>query len=805
MRVADVALDARSGGAEALYTYCALPDLRAGDAVFVPLGSRTVLGFVVAVYDASEEDVGFPVENLKPITARIEDLDLPEALVDLSRFVAKETLCPLPVALNSAVPPGIRPRLMTVWEPVGAMPETAGVNLSAQADEVLRALQEAGEITERAGKKLPPATVRALKGLRTKGLVRTSLRVDMHGERRIRATMVRLTADRQKVETFLVKEGRRKPAQALTLMRLQEGEHAQLSPAELRALAGVTETTIKALLGAGLLELVDADAPPTYDPPVPNAHQQLAIDAVVEAVTLGEPRTFLLYGVTGSGKTEVFLRAAAAALRAGRQVLFLVPEIALATQSIARLRERFGSGVAILHSELAPAERLRNWIRIRRGEASVVLGARSALFAPLANLGLIIMDEEHEASYKQESAPRYHAKAVARFLARRHRCPLVLGSATPSLESFFEAEQAEDAESPSATTLLSLPVRAASAQLPEVDIQDLTVGYRHGTPSLLTDHLRTEIDKTLAKGEQVILFLNRRSYAPFVICRDCGQRMECPNCAISLSFHRKDGKLRCHHCGYQIRPPETCPKCGSARLAPLGVGTERLEESVTALFPEAQVARLDRDIARRKGALEETLAAFRSGDIQILVGTQMVAKGLDFPNVTLVGAILADMSLNIPDFRSSERTFQLLCQVAGRSGRGQAPGTVVVQTFNPEHPAVRAARTHDYLTFYESLLVERRDAQYPPFRRLVNIEISGEARGAVVRAADEAFRRLRHVTQEILGPVDCAIERLAGRWRKHILLKLPPYGEVAPVGEALSGFAPDGVQVTVDADPYSVM
>jgi primosomal protein N' (replication factor Y) len=230
-----------------------------------------------------------------------------------------------------------------------------------------------------------------------------------------------------------------------------------------------------------------------------------------------------------------------------------------------------------------------------------------------------------------------------------------------------------------------------------------------------------------------------------------------------------------------------------------------LEESVTALFPEAQVARLDRDIARRKGALEETLAAFRSGDIQILVGTQMVAKGLDFPNVTLVGAILADMSLNIPDFRSSERTFQLLCQVAGRSGRGQAPGTVVVQTFNPEHPAVRAARTHDYLTFYESLLVERRDAQYPPFRRLVNIEISGEARGAVVRAADEAFRRLRHVTQEILGPVDCAIERLAGRWRKHILLKLPPYGEVAPVGEALSGFAPDGVQVTVDADPYSVM
>jgi primosomal protein N' (replication factor Y) len=805
VRVADVALDPRSGGAEALYTYRADSDLAVGDAVFVPLGTRSALGFVTDVYEATEPDLGFPFASLKSVLGRVEGLGLPAPLVDLCRFVAEETLCPFPAALGVASPPGMRDRLVTVWT---AVETDTKHKLTPMQEEVLRVVRETGGLQEAKGKKLQAATTRALRLLRNKGLVRQALRIEPYAERRTKANMLRLTPDSERVDAFLKKEGRRRPAQALTLIRLQEAESAQLTSAELRALAGVTETTIKALLDAGLLESVDADAAGVVRPPTPNPAQQIAIDAVVEAVGAREPRAFLLFGVTGSGKTEIYLRAAAEALKQGRQVLFLVPEIALATQAIARLRERFGSGVAVLHSDLPPAERLRNWLRIRDGQASVVLGARSALFAPLNNLGLVVMDEEHEASYKQETSPRYHAKALARYLGQRHGCPVVLGSATPSIETFFEADNSEgEAEGPGhlPLTLLSLPHRAASAQLPEVMVEDLTEGYRFGKPALLCDDLHQRIEQTLARGEQVILFLNRRAYAPFVICRDCGQRMECPHCAISLSYHRRDRKLRCHHCGFATNPPDCCPKCQGLRLSPFGVGTEKVEETVAAFFPETRVARLDRDIARRKGALEETLAAFRSGEIGILVGTQMVAKGLDFPNVTLVGAIAADVSLNIPDFRSSERTFQLLSQVAGRAGRGRAPGTVVIQTFNPLHPAVRTAQAHDFLAFYEALLRERREAGYPPFRRLVNVTVSGEARSAVWNAADEARKRLEPITPELLGPADCAVERLQNRWRRHLLLKLPPDASVAPIGEALLGFSPKGVQVVVDVDPYNLM
>ena len=801
MLVADVALDPRAGGAQALYTYRTDDGVAPGDAVVVPLGSRNVLGFVTDVYEATEAELGFPFSALKAMIGQVDDLGLPEALIDLCRYAAEETLCSLPVALAPATPPGVRERLTTVWTATGAKP--ADLGLTPLQQEVLRVIQDAGSLVEQKSKKLPTPTVRALRLLRTKGLVRQALKVASYSERRTKAAMLRLTPDADKVNRFLAKEGRRKPAQALTLMRLQEAERAQLTAPELRALAGVTETTIKALLEGGLLEATEGEAPGTLMPPSPNSAQQLAIDAVVEAVVGREARTFLLYGVTGSGKTEVYLRAAAEALQAGRQVLYLVPEIALATQAIGRLRDRFGRGVSVLHSELPPAERLKNWMRIRDGESSVVLGARSALFAPLANLGLIIVDEEHEASYKQESAPRYHAKSLARFLGRRHGCPVVLGSATPSVESFFEAEHGETGEG--SMTLLSLPQRAASAKLPEVDVRDLTEGYRSGRPSMLCDDLHNRITETLARGEQVMLFLNRRAYAPFVICRDCGHQMKCPNCAVSLSYHRRDKKLRCHHCGYQTNPPDSCPQCHGLRLNPFGAGTEKVEEAVAALFPETRVARLDRDIARRKGALEETLADFRAGEIGVLVGTQMIAKGLDFPNVTLVGAIAADMSLNIPDFRSSERTFQLLSQVAGRAGRGRVPGTVVIQTFNPDHPAVRFAQAHDFLAFYEALLKERSEAKYPPFRRLVNVVLSGEARSSVLSASQEAQRRLISVVPEVLGPVDCAVERLMSRWRRHLLLKIPPGASVRPIGEALLGFEPKGVQVVVDVDPYDLM
>jgi primosomal protein N' (replication factor Y) len=798
VRVIDVAIDPRSGGAEGVYTYRADEPYAVGQAVIVPLGNRTAIGYVTQEREANEEQLGFPIKALKPPTASVSGISLPPALVELTRFVSEEYLCSLTTAMAPAVPPGARDRLVTSWSVADPFPEAPP--LSALQKEVLRHMREEGGILrETKAKPLSASTVRALKQMRIKGVVQHKLEVSPFDDRKSGEKLLRVAADDKKIEDFLHKEGKKKPAQALTLMRLQATEHSALSAAEIKALAGVTDSTLKALLTAGLLEEVDPHLHAASAPPTPNQYQKLAIEAVSDAIISKEFRPFLLFGITGSGKTEVFLRSAAEALRAGRQVLYIVPEIALAAQGIARLRDRFGSRVAVLHSDLAASERLKNWLKVRHGEASVVLGARSALFAPLDNLGLIVVDEEHEASYKQESAPRYHSKRLAMFLGRLHSCPVVLGSATPSVESFYEAEQEK-------LTLLSIPERAASANLPTVFVDDLGAGYRAGNPMMLGNMLTVKLEETLQRGEQVILFLNRRAYAPFIICRDCGFQAHCPNCAVSLSYHRRDRRLRCHHCGYQSSPPDACPKCGGLKLSPFGVGTEKVEEVVAETFPDAVVARLDRDVTKKKGALEEVLAKFRSGDTHILVGTQMVAKGLDFPNVTLVGVIAADISLNIPDFRAAERTFQLLAQVAGRAGRGLAPGQVVIQTFNPFHPSVACAQTHDYVAFYEQAIRERKQAAYPPFRRLVNVTLTGPSRAEVNSASTEAADRLRQDSDiEVLGPVDCAIERIQNRWRRHVLAKLPPEMAIITIHDIFSGFSPKGVQVVIDADPYTLM
>lgn len=796
--VADVALDARSGGLEAVYTYRVSPKASVGDALFVPLGPRPALGFIVRIYEATEEDLGFPFSILRSAISEIDGFGLPEPVVDLACFVADQYLCPISVALVSAIPPGIKDRLVTTWSLTGALAE----NLNSVQAEVMRTIRDSGgKLLKSKSRPIPEPIEKALKVLRGKGLVTQSLSVSPLPEKRKQDVLLTLTSDTDRVERFLQKEGRKRPAQALTLMRLQSAERSMLTHSEIKAMAGVTETTIRALIDQDLLSPVAGDPKPLKTPPEPNRYQQLAIDAVADAVKDRSAQNFLLFGVTGSGKTEVYLRCAEAALKLGRQVLYLVPEIALATQAITQLRERFGRGVTVLHSELTPTERLENHLRIRRRECPVVLGPRSALFAGLDDIGLIIIDEEHEASFKQESAPRYHAKRLAQFLADRHGCPLVLGSATPSIETFWEAET-------DAITLLSLPQRAANARLPLVDVVDLKEGYQAGQPSIISEALRSKMEATLEREEQIILFLNRRAYASFLLCRDCGKEMKCPNCAVSLSFHRMEKLLRCHHCGFFARPPDICPLCGGTRIRPFGVGTEKLEEAVGELFPEARVVRLDRDVSQKKGALEKVLADFRSGATNVLVGTQMVAKGLDFPNVTLVGVIAADISMNIPDFRSSERTFQLLSQVAGRAGRGQKPGEVVIQTFQPDHIAVITAQTHDFLAFFEILKTERRQAGYPPFRRLVNIVLSGENSASVEKAAEEVRTLLEPFEGEdfkILGPVECAIERLQNRWRRHLLLKLTAGQDVSAIRSAIGRYAAKGVQCIIDVDPYSLM
>ncbi|HWD40245.1 MAG TPA: primosomal protein N' [Fimbriimonas sp.] len=804
LTVCDVAIDPRKGGMEAVWTYRVKEPLQAGDAVVVPLGTRSELAFVLRVYQSSEKELPFPLKSLRNVTSRVEGLGLPRQLIGLIQFVAAEYLCSEAAALSPALPPGVRSRLVGAWslKPDLLVPP----NLNPIQQEVIRVMKESGgTLLEN---KKAPAILKALKTLREAGLVERNVQVLPSPEKQKSLVLYRLCGDRAKIDRFLEREGKRKPAQALTLMQLQATERGALTAPEIKALGAVTDATLKALVQAGLLEEVDVkEAKTSSAPHEPNLAQRLAIDAVVDSVRAKVFHPFLLYGVTGSGKTEVYLRAASEALRMGRQVLYVVPEITLAAQAIGLLRQRFGQGVAVLHSNLPDAERLHNWLKVRDGLVSVVLGARSALFAPLSNIGLIVMDEEHEQAYKQESAPRYHAKTVALHLAQLHSCPIILGSATPSIESFFEAEQSENEDAGRGMTLLTLPERTASSQLPAVIVKDLGEGYRANHPSIFTDELKARMRDVLDRREQVILFLNRRAYAPSLTCRDCGYTIECPNCSVSLSFHRRDHRLRCHHCGYQTKPPDSCPKCQGIRFAPFGVGTERVEEAVTTEFSDVRVGRLDRDIAKRRGVLDETLASFRSGAISVLVGTQVVAKGLDFPNVTLVGVIAADVSLNLPDFRASERTFQLLSQVAGRAGRGKQLGSVVIQTLNPDHPAVVAAKSHEYLRFYEILKRERKEAGYPPFRRLINLVLTGESREAVAAATSAASEIVGREcpSAQVLGPVDCVIERAFGKWRRHVLVKLPPHEAARPVGDALAAFHFDGVQLTLDVDPYSMM
>jgi primosomal protein N' (replication factor Y) len=429
----------------------------------------------------------------------------------------------------------------------------------------------------------------------------------------------------------------------------------------------------------------------------------------------------------------------------------------------------------------------------------VVLGARSALFAPFSNLGLIVMDEEHEASYKQENAPRYHSRRLAAFLSEKFGAPLVMGSATPSVETFYEASEG-------GIVRLDLPVRAASAKMPSVYVEDMTELYKGGRPSIFSERLHELLASTIENKHQAILFLNRRAYSPFIVCRDCGHRFLCPDCSVSLALHQRDRRLRCHQCGHQEPAPDKCPECAGTRVSGFGVGAEKVEEAVRADFPNARVARLDRDTTRTKGSLEEIFAKFRSRETDVLVGTQMVAKGLDFPNVTLVGVIAADVSLNVPDFRASERTFQLLSQVAGRAGRGQSPGEVVVQTFNPHHIAVVCAQRHDYETFFASMVEERRAAGYPPFVRLVNVLVIGDDLGEVEERSRSAADRLRErlTGATVLGPTSCPIERRSKLWRRHVLVKLMPGDDPAPVAEAVAGLDTKRTRVWIDVDAYNL-
>ncbi len=544
--------------------------------------------------------------------------------------------------------------------------------------------------------------------------------------------------------------------------------------------------------------------------------QQTAQSEVENAQRKGGFRVFLLHGVTGSGKTEVYLRAARYALSQDKTALFLVPEIALTQQLVAQVRQRFGGSVAVLHSAMTDKERWEEWKRIARREISVVVGARSAVFAPLMNLGLIIVDEEHETAYKQEESIRYNARDIAIVRGKISSCPVILGSATPSLESYTHSQTQH-------YTALTLPTRVAARPLPKVEIVDLRREARSGkTAPVFSTRLQHALRANYQAGKQSVLFLNRRGYANYLQCRLCGETLSCPHCSVSLTFHLQRKTLCCHYCGFTRRSIEVCPSCKEPALDGSGIGTEQVEDALKHLLPEVRIARLDRDTVKRRGALDRMLRAWRAHEFDVLIGTQMVAKGHDVPGVTLVGVILADVTLNRPDFRAAERTFQLLTQVAGRAGRGQDLGTVIIQTYAPRHYSIQCAARHDFTRFAAQEQHYRKQLGYPPFTRLINVRFEGRDGQQVEATAarflqmveqtrqSEEFASTRAAGLQILGPAPAPIERIKGRERWQLLVKGPDRPLLhALIGKAHDAFVqakpPRTVRTIIDVDPYSVV
>ena len=535
-----------------------------------------------------------------------------------------------------------------------------------------------------------------------------------------------------------------------------------------------------------------------------NAEQQVAVETILQSVQEQQSQTYLLEGITGSGKTEVYLQVIAEVLNQGKTAIMLVPEISLTPQMVQRFKSRFGEHVAVMHSGLSQGEKYDEWRKIERGEAEVVVGARSAIFAPIENIGVIIIDEEHEASYKQEETPRYHARDLAIWRSEYHHCPVVLGSATPSLESRARAQK-------NVYQRLRLTQRAnQAATLPTIDVVDMRQEVENGNVSSFSMSLQEKLQERLEKNEQSVLLLNRRGYSSFVMCRDCGYVLPCPNCDISLTLHMDSKTMKCHYCGHEERIPYRCPNCGQDKIRYYGTGTQKVEEELQTLLPDSRILRMDVDTTRRKGAHEKILRTFGEGQADILLGTQMIAKGLDFPNVTLVGVLNADTALNLPDFRSSERTFQLLTQVNGRAGRAEKPGEVIIQSFNPEHYAIQLAKAQDYEDFYTKEMYIRHRGDYPPYYFTVQITASHPEENEAAKQMFQIATKLKQGLSPqaiLLGPTPNAIMRVNNRYFYQVIIKYKQEPMLQPLLKEIltdtQRATARGLKLSIDAEPMN--
>jgi primosomal protein N' (replication factor Y) len=788
-----------------------------GGRVLVPFREKRLAGIVTDLHDREQ------TIDIKPIVQVLDAKPVLDAiLLELGKWIASYYIAPLGEVLRTMLPLGAEVRFARVYRisDLGqkALYESANVGSSRrsrvtpeeQMEEyaVLDYLAQRDELREQTLRSAIKCSRRTLdRMVGKKWITRHDVSAARDASRTVSVAVlhkpaVNATGRQRKLNS--------NQQQVLDALAANEG---RLAVEHLRSL-GIPRSTIESLKSRGLIQVIEEQADFHLSALKPRAaihhgrftdHQREALDTIKTAALAGKFSVSLVHGVTGSGKTAVYLAAMRAVLEAGQSAIMLVPEIGLTPAAAAQLHDTFGDEVAILHSALTDDERAEQWHRIRRGEARIVVGTRSAVFAPVSDLALIVVDEEHDTSYKQEETPRYHARDVAIMRAKMSNAAVALGSATPSLESYYNAQ--------SKYRLISMPQRVEARALPEVALIDMRVEFKEtGSEQIISRRLSDEIAERLDKREQVMVLLNRRGYSPIVLCRTCGNTVQCRNCDIPMTHHKSSRRMECHYCGYMERVPEKCPKCGSEYVYFLGSGSEKLEEHLHGMFPKARIIRLDRDTIRGRHDFERALAAMQAGDVDLVVGTQMIAKGHDFPGVTLVGVVGADAALKFPDFRSAERTFQLLTQVAGRAGRGEVPGKVVLQTYFPDHYAVQFAAKHDYFGFYEKEIKFRQWMKYPPFTALANILIRSDQLDDALKYAGwigHWFKENEPPGVKVLGPAPAPIVRLKRDYRYHFILKSGSREKMNGAIRAMLAFAASkkvprtNIVVDVDAQTLS--
>lgn len=810
--IAKVIVDVAVNQTDRVFDYLVPPEYEEtivpGIRVNVSFGPRKVQGFVLN----TEEHTDYDVKKLKPL-AELIDLypPLTEELIELSKWLKDDTLSFHISVLKSMLPAAMRAKYQKKLS-VNSIDEFDQLPMTLQY--IFKEKKQIENWDEWQKTALEDEKKQMMKAVKEKLVLVTPL-VKTNDRKKMQMVISTTMTKEELNESIkgLTRAEKQKELLEYVSTNLESGEKIPLM--QLLEQAKVSRQTVQELVKKQLLikeEVVVGRDPyegrkfQTTLPLVLMEEQQQALDPIVASIQENRHETFLLRGVTGSGKTEVYLQAIDVALKKGKEAIVLVPEISLTPQMVTRFKERFGSRVAVLHSALSKGEKYDEWLKIREKKVDVAVGARSAIFAPFENLGILIIDEEHETSYKQEELPRYHARQVAIKRGQYYNCPVILGSATPSLESFARAKKG-------VYHLLTMESRVNHVEMPEVTLVDMREELRNGNRSMFSNDLLEAIQDRKDKQEQTVLFLNRRGYSTFIMCRDCGYVAQCPHCDISLTYHRSNQSLQCHYCGHIETIPSICPECSSDSIRFFGTGTQKVEEELLKLFPDIRVIRMDVDTTRRKGSHEKLLNQFGEGKGDILLGTQMIAKGLDFPNITLVGVLAADSMLHLPDFRSAERTFQLLTQVSGRAGRHEKKGQVMVQTYTPDHYSILDVKSHDFLSFFEKEMAIRKQGGYPPYFFLVLILVSYEELNRVVSVTEKITSFLRRDLSEetmIYGPVASAIPRIKDRYRYQCMIK---YKVEPKLTESLQEIiktyqgemARTGLAINIDTNPYMML